>query len=63
MRKSNGVICSADVDFHLHEMDNPYDENDDSNYNLDDDKNRVYLNRRMLNFKGKGRELNISNPY
>ena len=60
--KSNWVICSADIDFCLLETDHPYDD-DDNNDNLDDDRNRVYLNRRKFNIKGNGREFDSPNPY
>ena len=63
IRKSNGVICSVDADFCLRETDNPYDYNDDNNDSLDNDKNRVYLNRRKLNFKGKeGERVRFPQP-
>ena len=55
MKKSNRVISLADVDFCLREIDNLYD--DDNNDNLDTDRNKVYLNSRKLNFKGKSREF------
>ena len=46
------------------ETDNPYDYDYDNNDSLNDDRNRVYLNRRKLNFKGKKRrEFDSSNPY
>ena len=61
--KSNRVICSADADFCLRETDNPYNDDDDNNDNLNDVRNRVYLNRRKLNFKGKEREFDSPNPY
>ena len=62
MMKSNRVICSADADFCLRKADNPYNDDDDNNNNLDDIRKRVYLNKRKLNFKGKGREFDCPNP-
>ena len=58
MIKSNKVIGSADADFCLRETDNPYNDDNDNN-NLNDVRKRVYLNKRKLNFKGKGREFDF----
>ena len=60
--KSNRVICSADADFCLRKTDNRNNDNEDKNNNLDDVGKRVYLNRRKLNFKGKGREFDSPTP-
>ena len=60
--KSNKVICSADTDFCLRETDNPYNGDDDHNDNLNNVRNRVYLNRRKLSFKGNEREFDSPQP-
>ena len=62
MKKSNRVICLTGIDFYLRETDNLFDENKENNNNLDDDRNRIYLNRKKLNFKRKG-ESSIPNLY
>ena len=61
--KSNRVICSATADFCIRETDNSYNDDDDNNSNLDDVRKRVYLNRRKLNLKRKGREFDSLKPY
>ena len=48
--------------FCFHETDNPHNDDDDNNNNLNDARKGVYLNRRKLNFKGKGERVRFPNP-